>query len=142
MNKLVLDIDLVDMGEHNCDYLICKKETGVFYTSQCGGMACQHLEYEGFLMLVHEFSNEIDDHEYGCLHIQDGGKREELAFEIDCLLRKYDGIISLRFDFDRIDELLEGWWPVKIEIKKINYCDNTITFFYIGEGIICGWNCD
>lgn len=132
-----LDIDNF-LDDYNSVLIVCYP-TRVKYTAQAGGVGCTHPSAEGFLLIMQDF--DIDDHSFGCLNLgRLPGKRQELAALIhDILTRETNGCIKqLEFDFSRVDDLQEGWWPIKIK-ANFGYC-NSETF----EGV--GWlhngNCD
>ncbi len=120
-----LRIDLYGiLGDGDGAALIICAPTGIIYTAQCGGMACQHPEAEGFFLPIWELLPDIDDHEYGCSDLTKSPRhdrpdlRQRLADAIDKGLsaefqRRPLGF-TLRFDHERIDELQEGWWPLRI----------------------------
>lgn len=136
---IVLDVDIAGGWNDDRAFLICGCKTGIYYTSQCGGLSCDHPEYEGFLITIYDVSKKIDDCEYGCSRIgKDNTKLKKLADKIDEILKEtYSGIVSLTFDYDRILETKEGWWPVNVVLS-----DKMTGLYFSGHGIVCGWNCD
>lgn len=97
--------------------LIINYPSGVLYEAQCGGMMCLHNKYEGFAIQLGYLFDDFDDCSYGCDHIQDiKNQRDRLADDLNTMLitntKKWK--FNIRFDFDRITELQEGWWPVLI----------------------------
>lgn len=118
--------------------LIVSYPTGILYTAQCGGIGCRHPECEGFVLSLGSFASDFDDCSYGCHHIEDLDSEDKLklARDIDNVLisesAKYRYHIG--FDFDRINQLMEGWWPVTIH--KLDDWEGVLRgFLHIG-------NCD
>ena len=132
--KVVIDADDI-FDEWNANNLIrfplivCAS-TGVFYNAQVGGVACHQREVEGFLIEIRfdlSFEKDIaefDDCSYGCWLGSDYEPhdkfRPEYAKAVDnFLLEKVNTSntqqIELRFDYERINELTESWWPVEIQ---------------------------
>lgn len=98
--------------------LIIRYDTGVKYKAQCGGLACAHPTLEGFVIGLGEFMSDFDDCNYGCCHIPElPVRRLELAKALDERLKEYTKKwrYQISFDFDRIEETMEGWWPVIVE---------------------------
>ena len=136
--RIVLD---VEDNERGSPRIIVSHPTGIFYTEQVGGIACWHPEAEGFVMyLNHDI--DFDDCSAGlcCAPIYENkeerendkneyrGIRESIAKEIDILLNgikfgKIDYgrifISQLSFNFDKIYEFTEDWWPVKVELSRV-----------------------
>lgn len=110
-----------DQLNDECALIVCHP-TGVFYDAQCGGNACTHPSAEGFFLPMWDFCPELDDCEYGCAELTKSTcfdkpeLREKLACaienELETFNRKYG--FKLFFDRSRIDELQEGWWPLRI----------------------------
>ncbi len=122
--RITIDVD--PFGDDFEAVLIISAPTGIFYTAQSGGMSCLHPESEGFaISLFNPVSKIIDDHEYGCSQLQvDANLRKKLADDLDkgLLIETERYGFSLRFDYDRIESLMEGWWPVVVtgKIAHIN----------------------
>lgn len=118
--KIILDASEI-VGEDQIP-LILLAPTGIVYTAQCGGVGCTHPEAEGFVIgLRANFEQEINDCTYGCAHLSDqdeGGRklREKLARDLHFFLfeASSDWNFKIEFDFERIDLLQEGWWPVVV----------------------------
>lgn len=137
-NEFVIDIAIANIGCNGHSIVICEKETGVFYSSQCGCMRCFHPIFEGFIISCYPFYDYIDDCPCNYPTLQEYKYYiKQLADQIDIILKQHHGIISLDFDYERIDQLTEGWWPVIVDIK-----DDIYSIYYRGKGIVCGWNCD
>lgn len=121
--------------------IILRHPTGVFYSAQAGGMMCDHPKYEGVLFpFDYTVLENFDDCSYGCDHLHDiEGAALKLANDLNEIFRKLPPQINVRFDFNRITELQEGWWPV-IFTGKIGWFQ-TNEFNEI-EGIIISGNCD
>jgi hypothetical protein len=100
--------------------LIIAHPTGVIYQAQAGGMLCSHPECEGFVICLGAGLSHFDDCGYGCDNIGfEASLRDKLATDLDPLLQRYSlgWTYQISFDFDRIDELQEGWWPVLVKGK-------------------------
>jgi uncharacterized protein DUF6210 len=169
-NKLILPV-MSDRGD--MIPLIVLHKTGVFFTDQVGGMACCHPEAEGFVLRVSDYYKVIDDCKSGlCWIIPDQSCYGETKIEKKCrnddidaqnkigaeidikfvMLDREEGIgfkdwhgtvINMRFDFDRVNELTEGWWPVKFDMKlnDNNWNDDNSNYGKF-KGILCTGNCD
>lgn len=118
--RILIDVDDIQFDEDSAALVVCTP-TGIFYTAQCGGMCCSHPVAEGFFLPMWELLPEIDDCDFGCSHLTKSPQndrpdlRQKLAAAIDAGLQRVPQMsFSLRFDFDRIDELQEGWWPLRI----------------------------
>jgi hypothetical protein len=123
----MIEIDIYHMigdGNDDCALIVCAP-TAILYTAQCGGMDCHHPQVEGFFLPLWDIAPGIDDHAMGCSDLnKTPGEwdkpdlREHLAAAIDAALaepemKKFS--FKLRFDRSRIDELMEGWWPLRIK---------------------------
>ncbi len=120
---LEIDLDrIVPDCDDSCALVICEK-TGIFYTAQCGGLLCSHPAAEGFYLPIWDIAPEINDCDMGCSSISKAipqydrpDLRDNLAKAIDIALESNLATYSfvLKFDYSRIDELQEGWWPLII----------------------------
>jgi hypothetical protein len=133
--RYLIDVDNIVSGTA----LIIAHPTGIFMTAQCGGVGCSHPSIEGFAIDLGSFMDDFDDCKYGCHHIPDLSEEEKkrLASDIDAELSNFKPFM-IRFDFDRIEEMQEGWWPIKVkgEIDKWNRTHiDSIGFIHNG-------NCD
>jgi hypothetical protein len=144
---MIIDIDLVlsntDTG------LIISYKTGIYYKAQVGGLRCEQLKFEGILLPFGEFAQDFNDCDYGCCYLSEPEykeQRQELAQDFDLLCINYfkGHMINLRFDFDRIDEVKEGWIPVLVSGEHCDITDdnNRIIEFENVKGIIHAGNCD
>jgi len=122
--------------------IICAP-TGVLCTVQAGGAVCAHPTVEGYAIALHndrddnffEELERLDDCGWGChstLGMREevrfsGGTdwryREDYALEIYKFLNenlndKIVECIHFDFDYDRLNELMEGWWPVLVRFKE------------------------
>lgn len=141
---IVLDLDSLLIGDSNARGLIICAPTGIRYTAQCGGMGCTHPSAEGFYLPTWDLLPKLDDCEYGCSNLTKSPLydrpelRKKLADAIDAALPAALAKFSfkLRFDYDRIDELQEGWWPLLItgELHDARL-DNHRCYYHAG-------NCD
>ena len=138
MSKKIEHISTIDADEifphSNCVLIICRN-TGIYYTAQTGGMLCNHPVAEGFAIPL-IFEPDYDDCKENCWisnnhgdEVSGGGiaLRKDSALKLNEELKKYKGfdIKNIEFDFDRINEFTEGWWPVKFDrhIKTITMSD-------------------
>ena len=129
--------------------LIVLLENGITYTAQCGGVGCTHPTAIGFVLPLGRIGEAIDDCSFGCASLSEynykRGKmiqqRNALADLIDTHLKEHTKSwrFSLSFDYSRINELQEGWWPVIINGV---YDDFHGTTFVHHPGIIHVGNCD
>jgi hypothetical protein len=135
----MIELNIDDFFDDYESAVIVCHPTGVKYTAQAGGVGCTHPSAEGFLLIMQDF--DINDCSFGCYCLNRlPDQREKLANLIHEMLIKSTkgGRKELEFDFSRVDDLQEGWWPVKIKAS----------FGYLGDepfrGI--GWlhngNCD
>lgn len=111
--------------DDTCALVICAP-TGIFYEAQCGGMGCTRPRAEGFFLPLWDIAPQIDECAMGCFDLSQHVARPEfdrpdlrkaLADAIDAAIapmeQRYS--FSLRFDYSRIDQLEEGWWPLRIK---------------------------
>lgn len=158
-DNLIVDLDdtcSVSRSSGGIPLIVCYK-TGISYTAQTGGYACNHPHAEELVINIgglEEFID-FDDCKIGCW-----GEREESkahADAIDRCLTKYNEqhaqygsngmfrIDSLRFNYNKIKELSEGWWPVivfytlKVYKEGIKEEDKEL---YVLDGYIHMGNCD
>lgn len=142
-NLIVISNDQVYGAYSPCFNLIICKKTGVIYNGyQTGGNRCNAHRAEGFIIDISDFGKLInfDDCNMGCMNSYSPGKPDKNdpkriahSAAIEECLSKYTNcfIKKIKFDYERILELEEAWWPVIIEIKQ-----------GIFEGYIVGPNCD
>ncbi|AYA63865.2 DUF6210 family protein [Alteromonas sp. RKMC-009] len=101
-------------------FLIVSAKTGVSYENQVGGHSCAHVSYEGFLVPFADIAPRFDDCELGCgdINPDNPGTQRFAANQIAKAILDYNdsGDWKLKFDFDysRLSELKEDWWPVVI----------------------------
>lgn len=119
--------------------------TGIIWTTQVGGHACYHPEIEGFVLTI--FDNgpaRIDDCEWGCFgHKTDDEYCESYGQAIDEFLSKsinesLGNYAKYKFDYDRKNEVMEGWWPVLVEFTGCIILQETKVF----KGYLHMGNCD
>jgi len=118
--------------------LIVKHPTGIVYEVQAGGIGCTHPKVEGFILDWGNLGQDFDDCSFGCAYIsQDEGLRDKLAKALsEYLLKETErSTCQTLFDFDRVSELEEGWWPVVV-IGKI--ADQSVNW----KGYLHTQNCD
>lgn len=147
--------ELISIKNQKVFYLVIMSPTNVIYEFQCGGSFCLQRSVEGFLINIPNLWNVIDDCEEGWCGLEECGysspqdddlirstvlSRYDLAFilheRFKKISREYENkdklIDSMNFDFDRVNELREGWWPV-----LVNWNGS-----YELKGYLTGWNCD
>lgn len=111
-----MKIDIEDFIGENSVGLIISYPTGVFYTGQTGGLACNHPEFEGILLSISDrYFSDIDtcNHPGGCASgYFNPDDRMNLAKIVNVQLQHIPGDIKYRFDFDRIDIFEEACIPV------------------------------
>jgi len=115
MKKIIIDVFRAVGWDSSA--LIVSHPTGVFYDVQVGGVACNHPEIEGFCIDMGQIGSHINDCSYGCHHIPDMPEQQlGLANAINDYLVEYskDWTFQISFDFDRLKELQEAWWPVTV----------------------------
>lgn len=139
MNKIVIEIDRI-VDTDNSALIMCHP-TGVFYTAQCGGIACLRPEVEGYaLNTIGGFAMDFDDCSFGCSYIYKDNPDAQMAlgkaFDEYAKEETKGWTFRIRFDFDRVEETLEGWIPVKVfgKIDDLEF-DGDI-------GIVHNGNCD
>jgi hypothetical protein len=110
--------------------------TGIYCRIQVGGKKCIQRSVEGYRVpiwinpdKIDEFQRklkEFDDCNWGCYGKDQNGWTEErqkqYAIAIDDELLGFVNLNNLEnhafyFDYNRLDELMEGWWPVTIYLK-------------------------
>ena len=128
-NKII-EIDKFPQYFDWCQLIICAP-TNIWIESQVGGHACHHPSIEGFVIDCPKYWAGIDDCEMGC-HLIGDGKHKELQLEVANVIQKdfeetqtqlipmlhklsVNENIKLNFDFERINELEESWWPVIVD---------------------------
>lgn len=136
--KPVIDIEDV-VGENTA--IIISSPTGILYNAQCDGLGCAQMKYEGYVMPLGDFGSDIDDCAFGCAHLSSPEfeeSRKELAKAIDNAGYEYClyTTMQLRFDYSRLDDLKEGWWPMLLDgtFYGNKYSNHPV--------IVCGGNCD
>lgn len=140
MHKSSISIG-VDSVLYDSTPLIILRETGIFYTAQCGGVSCTHPTAEGFVVSLGNFAQDFNDCAFGCQYIsRDPVAQLKLAKAFDeyCIKEMQGMRFEIRFDFERINELQEGWIPVIIN-GFLSDCD---VEFSNAKGIIHNGNCD
>lgn len=137
----IIDIRSV-VGELNA--IIILHPTGIKYTAQCGGIGCTHPQAEGFAISVGNFGEDFNDCSYGCAYLdapdmEEARKKLGSDFDDYCLDHTKSWRWNIRFDFDRVDEVQEGWIPVILNGKLDPFEDYT---FQKTKAIFHGGNCD
>ena len=144
--------------KNNIGVVIICAPTGVMCTAQVGGTMCKHPEIEGYPIYLRwqgmrEFDDRLfdfDDCTWGCL----GGNEDmehmsNYAAAIDSLLKEFiNNGTSIRpnllfsFDYERISELMEGWWPVLVQFKQRFTFGDTKYYDTKFKGYLSFGNCD
>jgi hypothetical protein len=163
--KIIMDCDHFDCEEVG-KAIICAP-TNIICTVQAGGMACSHPEVEGFPIGVRVWCSEtfnkslekFNDCGWGCcLHIN-SVESEEAAHYEDFRIKyakAIEGFLSenlnervsfgmiFEFDHERIEELMEGWWPVLVRFKNNEFHRKPEETFYPKKltGYLYFGNCD
>lgn len=68
-------------------------------------------------MNLGDFMEDFNDCSYGCSHLQQMPEQQKkLADELNQLLiaKTHKWRYQISFDYNRLPELMEGWWPVEI----------------------------
>lgn len=122
-HSMLIDLDTFIADSDGCA-LVIQVPTGVKYTAQCGGMSCTHPNAEGVYLPMWDIAPDIDDCKEGCSDLTKSPKfdrpdlRMALADLIQAALNKPTNFgFQLCFDYSRIDDLKEGWWPLRIKGK-------------------------
>jgi hypothetical protein len=112
----------IDLYEHEGLGLIIACPSGVSYTNQVAGYACQHPELEGvYVPLPASACEELYSYFTGpkwngrCYNAID----EETASFVDAILARLDLGCCLRVDRDRFAESWEAWIQVKISMNSV-----------------------
>ena len=134
--------------------------TGILCTAQSGGKFCLHPEIEGFPIYLYSSNNRkefdsalkfLDDCKWGCWGGEnlDDIERAKYGAAIDIFLRDEINFnkdiysihpgMYLRFDWERINELMEAWWPVCMQFKRDKDDDGDYNVF---KGYVHLGNCD
>lgn len=118
MDKIILEVDNI-FPRFDRNLIICHP-TGVFYTQQVGHHRCEHPEVEGFVLSLHGNIEDLEINDCGWMDETD--EKMEMGEKINSKLLNLKTFsifssvrgISLEIDFDRIQELMEAWWPVNV----------------------------
>lgn len=133
-----ITIDVDNMRFETDGALIVCAPTGIFYTAQCGGIACAHPVAEGFCLPMFDIL-QVDQCDAGCTDIgYVPSITESFAAVLAERLPKETERYSFRLDFDysRLSELKEGWWPVIVRGTMHDVSDlNHKAYLHLG-------NCD
>lgn len=137
-----MSFDIYPMSNYKDDdmILIIRYATRIFYSSQCGGISCLHPEYEGFIKIL--TLDDFDDCKYGCCAIHSNiDLQTKLAKDLDNFLidQTKNLTFKLSFDYDRLNDLKEGWWPVILN-GRLDMFDDYV--FRYHQAILCNGNCD
>lgn len=105
--------------------LILEIPTGVYYTNQTGGHACNHPQVEGVYMPF-PVPIELRTRMINVGSLESGISQEE-ADELDSLLLAYH--TELKVDRERLLQVQEAWLPVQIRNDRNGYwegCKNLL----------------
>jgi hypothetical protein len=135
---IVIEVDDITRDETG---VIVLHRTGIMYSAQCDGLACNHPEVEGYVLPFGYFGQDLNDCAFGCQYLsrpEFEQERQTLATVINEYAVKYcEGYkCKFTFDFSRIDELKEGWWPM---LLNGTFAENKYTNQPV---IVCTGNCD
>lgn len=121
--------------------LIVEHKTGFEWEAQCGGINCTHPSLKGMAIPMGGLLEFFSGCEFGCGYIsEDEPSRKKLAVEIGNRLENANTQkMRIQFDYERIDELQEGWFPV-IVTGKWGYWDELS--FEASKGYLHTGNCD
>ena len=144
----------IDLGTpksiYDIAYIIIPSPTGVFFESQCGGSCCVYKKVEGFIIKVPPSFKVLDEDEEGCKSMEHRffdyekdkeiiksifDKRKEVAWILNDRFKNIDyssfdfPITHISFNFDKVDELREAWWPILLNWNGKNL-----------SGYMTGWN--
>ena len=144
MEKIILDVAMVRVGD---TALLVKCSTNVFYTGKSDGCACGYPTCEGFFINIGEYLQDFNDCSYGCYQISENEDyKKRLAIDLEKYFKTHkiktdDTNFDVSFDFERINELAEAWFPVIIKgiIDDVN-SPKPIAIDWLGY--INTFNCD
>jgi hypothetical protein len=117
--KICIDINRASSYLEGFDYIVILLPTGIKWEMQVGGMLCLHKQPEGIAVLNSQI--DFDDCDGYCSGLfgntaKAKKKRESLAIKIDHMFKEgWDNVF--KFDFSRIDDLLEAYWPICYNLK-------------------------
>jgi len=106
--------------------LIVPEKTGVTFTNQVNGTACEHPKLEGILIPINndclpEDYNDLLETQLCLLHDWSWGKiTEEIADSIDAVLSKYPETSGIKVNRDRINDSVESWVHVIAKETKFS----------------------
>lgn len=116
---VVKTIDVDDFVGWDAVALIVRAETGVVFDAQAGGMSCLHPSCEGFVIALPKYASDVDDCKLGCYGGKNKDRTAQLAIELDKFFAENPHPFSFRIDKTRVDELMEGWWPVTFQLSGV-----------------------
>jgi hypothetical protein len=138
-DKIVIAAEILD-GHHAEGMAIICAPTGIICTVQAGGISCEQPKVEGYRLPIwmhdsksfYEALKEFDDCKWGCYagkawNNLDDEERIKYAEAIDKFLKEsvnwVENLENIRFSFDyeRIEEVMEGWWPVLVQFHHYEY---------------------
>lgn len=134
MNKILLNMEDISRGDFSP--IIIRKNTGVFYTVQAGGILCTHPEVEGFYLRVFDYPESLSSCDYFCSNYME--RIDEFIEDFNKKFINYSENLKMKIDKDKIDELQEGFIPIRVYYKDFW----TKTFLDWVPGVTTDWNCD
>lgn len=162
--KIIIDADIL-RGYHAEGMAIICAPTGIICTVQAGGAICEQPETEGYRIpiwmndpkLFYKTLEEFDDCGWGDNINLKGWDDDEIELEKDnikenkinyaeaineFLKKSVNGEnlenIQFSFDYERIEEVMEGWWPVLVQFYHYKYHHYEQKF----KGYLHFGNCD
>lgn len=101
----------LELWDRNGTWLIILDDTGLLFTNQCGGYACNHPEARGFLVPANHLLGRVYFHfEETLLSHCDSGISHPIADLLDTLLDTHDLLV----DRERLADCQEAWVYVKL----------------------------
>jgi hypothetical protein len=127
-----IDLDSFDAD----DLVIVLQKTGVIYTAQTGGMCCNHQKAEGYVLRSGNLAPSIN-HCICCSPLSDILIAKHIQEAINRYITENELSVEIKFDYDRLKEFQEGWWPLLVKGKYF-----AIPFNYWTKIIYHSGNCD
>ncbi len=118
--------------------IVCTGD-GPWWSVQCGGVQCNTRRAQGVVIQIGRSLIDVDD--CSCyIHGFDKAANIAMANKIDSALQEQTrngALYQIKFDFDKINEMIEGWWPVLVRM----YDDDNDTWHDLA-GYVSAGNCD
>jgi hypothetical protein len=118
------------------DLVIVLKKTGVIYTAQTGGLCCNHPTAEGYVLRSGNLAPSIC-HCICCSRLGIVQLVEHVQAAINRYIAENKLSVQIKFDYERINEFQEGWWPLLVKGKYFDIPFNDWTKIIYHSG-----NCD